>query len=275
MNSGSIPISTRWLSDALGEAGRSTINSIYLIACPGTQGKGSGFLLKSGVIITNWHVVCHCQANVNLGTPCRCDPDNVVKDVIAIGSNGQQQRFNRLVFDQHGDLAMLEPTTKLQGGLGVRGHFKISIGTQICTWGYPLGYDGPAPILTMGYLAGFVDRGNPVVKHFVVNAAFNPGNSGGPLLVAGEDGVIGVVVSKHAPISPWLASIIQALSSQQSGFVYTQRDAQGKPVATYSEAQLVAEVLLYFRQMTQVVLGEGIVGDELIAFLNSHGVPIE
>jgi len=51
----------------------------------------------------------------------------------------------------------------------------------------------------MGYLAGFVARETKPVRHFVVNAAFNPENSGGPLLLTGEDTVIGVVVSKHAP----------------------------------------------------------------------------
>lgn len=269
MQSQSIPISTRWLLDTVGETGRSAINAVYVVYSSKTQSKGTGFLLKPGILVTNWHVVCHCQARENLELSCSCAPNVVVHDIVAISSANQQQRFRRLVFDQHRDLAVLEPNTQLPGGLALRAGFEIPIGTQVCTWGYPLGYDGPAPVLTMGYLSGFVARKTPVVKHFVVNAAFNPGNSGGPLLVAGEDSVAGVVVSKHAPISSWLASILQALRRQQSGFVYTATDDQGNRQA-FSEAQLVAEVLLYFRQMTQVVLGEAIAGDELIAFLDAN-----
>ena len=272
MNLESIPISTRWLLDAVGDTGRSAINAVYRIACPNTQSKGTGFLLKSGGLVTNWHVICHCAARINTATPCSCDPAAIVQDVIAIGSKGQQERFRRLSFDQHADLALLELHLTLQGGVDIRTDFDIPIGTQVCTWGYPLGYDGPAPILTTGYLAGFVDPGKPPVKHYVVNAAFNPGNSGGPLFVAGEDKVIGVVVSKHAPISPWLASIIEALKNQKGGFVYTATNAQGGR-ETFSEAQLVAEVLLYFRQMTQVVLGEAIYGEDLTLFITARGNP--
>jgi len=61
----------------------------------------------------------------------------------------------------------------------------------------------PAPLLSVGYLAGFMDhpiRSKPP-KHLAMNGAFNPGNSGGPLFKSNEDKVIGIVVSKHAPIS--------------------------------------------------------------------------
>ena len=85
---------------------------------------------------------------------------------------------------------------------------------------------------------------------------------------------MGVVVSKHAPISPWLASIITALRNQRSGFHYTATNPGGTS-QSFSEAQLVAEVLLYFRQMTQVVLGEAISGEELVAFLKTNGIPVD
>lgn len=254
----SIPISTRWLLDAVGETGRSAINSVYLVACPKTQSKGTGFLLKSGFLVTNWHVVDNCSAG----------------EVIAISSSGRSYSFKRLIVERDKDLALLEPSTPLRGGLSVKHPAEVRIGMQVYTWGYPLGYDGPAPVLTMGWLSGFVSTEDPLVKHFVINAAFNPGNSGGPLLMAGEDTVIGVVVSKHAPISPWLLSIIEALQNQRSGLIYTATDPQGNKMV-FTEAQLVAKVLLYFREMTQVVLGEAIAGNELIAFLEANGVAIE
>ena len=161
MNPTSVPISTRWLLDSVGNAARSTIGAIYLVACPNVQSKGTGFLLNSGSMVTNWHVVCHCNAKIT-GARCSCDPTRIVQDVLAIGSGGQEQRFQRLTFDQGRDLAIMEPDMPLQGGLSIRPEFDIPVGTQVSTWGHPLGYDGPPPILTTGYLAGFSEVANPV-----------------------------------------------------------------------------------------------------------------
>ena len=63
MSSPEIPVSTQWLLDAVGDTGRSAINSVYMIKCPATSQKGSGFLLNSGQIITNWHVVTGSPVN--------------------------------------------------------------------------------------------------------------------------------------------------------------------------------------------------------------------
>ena len=117
-------------------------------------------------------------------------------------------------------------------------------------------------------------EGSPktAVRRLVVNAAFNGGNSGGPLFVSGDDAVIGVVVSKHAPISEFLASAIKALASNKSGVVFTATDSQGNK-QDFVESQLVAEVLHYFRDLTQVVIGEAIAASELIDFLNENSIP--
>jgi S1-C subfamily serine protease len=50
----------------------------------------------------------------------------------------------------------------------------------------------------VGYVAGYVKDGpdGKEVKPMVVNGAFNPGNSGGPLLRNKDNKVIGVVVAK-------------------------------------------------------------------------------
>lgn len=41
----------------------------------------------------------------------------------------------------------------------------------------------------------------------------------------------------------------------------------------FVESQVVAEILQYFRNMTQVVIGEAIAAEDVIAFLDRHGVP--
>ena len=94
----------------------------------------------------------------------------------------------------------------------------MKIGTRITTWGFPAGYSWLTPLLTVGYLAG-VDQ--PVTElgvapiRWVVNAAFNSGNSGGPII--DDDGeVIGVVVSKLLPVPQQIQDALQALGDNCS-----------------------------------------------------------
>ena len=261
MSENSIPPATRWLLDAVGDTGRSAIKSVYMLVCPKTQEKGTGFLLRTGLVISNWHVVRGCATN----------------ELIGVSSDGSQIGFSSLVVDEDRDLAVLTPNRTLKGGLAVRDEGNIRVGTQVATWGYPLGYNGPAPLLTIGYLSGYnasppYEETSLSVKHLVVNSAFNPGNSGGPLFIAGSEEVIGVVVSKHAPITPFVRSAIDVLAKNKSGVMYTATDEHGNK-REFVESQIVAEVLLYFRQMTQVMIGEAVAASELIAFLEHHKLP--
>jgi len=256
----SLPVTTKWLLDSVGETGRSTIASVYMLVCPQTQSKGTAFLLKNGMMISNWHVVEGTSAT----------------DLIGLSSNGSQSHFSNMIIDQHRDLVMLEPKEPLSGGLSIQKEDDIQVGTQVATWGFPLGYDGPAPLLSIGYLSGFNDsppyeKTASVVKHLVVNGAFNPGNSGGPLMVTGGEKVIGVVVSKHAPITSFVASAIKALSEAKSGVTFNYTDQSGNPQMMV-EAQVVAEVLSHFRSLTQVMIGEAIAASELIDFLETNGI---
>lgn len=260
MEHDSLPVSTKWLLDAVGISGRLAIQSVFMIMCQKTQTKGTGFLTKQGYIITNWHVV----------------KGNEVSDIQAISSSGDKINFRDCVNDQDRDLAALTPVTGLENGLDIIVEKDIQVGTQVATWGYPLGYNGPAPLLSVGYLSGFNDsppyeETKSTVKHLVVNSAFNPGNSGGPLFVTGSNDVIGVVVSKHAPITPFVSSAITALAKNRSGIVFTASDEQGKS-RSFSESQVVAEILQYFRQLTQVMIGEAIASSELLQFLKDNNL---
>ena len=55
-------------------------------------------------------------------------------------------------------------------------------------------------------------------KHIVVNAAFNHGNSGGPLLLAQENSVIGVVVMTFHFYPPAVHMLIEGMANQKAGF---------------------------------------------------------
>ena len=253
-NGYSMPVATEWLLDAVGDTGRAAVGAVFMIINPKASTKGTGFLLDSGYLVTNEHVVRGCTA----------------EELQIISSNSTRHVANNLLVDQGRDLAVMH--LPVPGGLTIA-DVVPDVGVQVSTWGYPLGYNGPAPLLAVGHLAGFeasTPDGSikPAVRRLVVNAAFNGGNSGGPLFVAGDDGVIGVVVSKHAPIPLFLASAIQALASNQSGVVFTATDGR-----QFVESQVVAEVLQYFRDMTQVVIGEAIAASELIDFLNENSIP--
>lgn len=256
MNNNSLPISTQWLMDSTDIQGQEALSNVFLVYSGKTSNKGTGFLIESGQIITNWHVIDGC-------------PD---EEIIIVSSVGEKFGIRRSISDSRRDLAILIPDAPLVNGLSISTK-KIMTETKVITWGHPLAYNGPAPILSVGYIAGFNEYSqNPdqvVVKRYVINGAFNPGNSGGPLFADNSNEVIGVVVAKHSPIPVSLTSALQALSNQKSGFQYSAADEKGN-IISFSEAQLVAELLKYQRKMTQVMLGEAIAAEELVNFLEEN-----
>jgi len=258
-----IPISTSWILDAVGETGRTAIDSVYMIICSKTLSKGTGFLIKTGQIITNEHVVRDCS----------------VSEIYAYSSYRKKISFRQIILDEKRDLAILIPTEEIQGGLSLGSDDNLLVGTLVSTWGFPLGYSEPPPILSVGYLSGFKayeknNSGKDVIKHLVVNGAFNPGNSGGPLFISNDDKVIGIVVSKHAPISNYLLSSIEVLAKNRTGVGFTFIDKEGNEKLLI-ESQIVAELLQYFRDLTQVMIGEAISISELKAFLHENDIMCE
>lgn len=86
-----------------------------------------------------------------------------------------------------------------------------------------------------------------------------------------EASVRAVAVSKHAPITAFLPNAINALANNDSGIVFEVTDSQGNKI-TFVESQLVADILKYFRSMTQVVIGEAIPISDVAAFLTATGI---
>lgn len=247
-----IPASTKWTLDAAGDTGRSSVNSVYMIVCPATASKGSGFLLDNGLIVTNEHVVRGCSEN----------------QIIAVSAYGAEIKISKTWIDANRDLAILRPAVALSGGLGFADTSDLQVGESVTTWGYPLGYNGPAPLLSVGYLAGFTSHniGTSQKKHLIVNGAFNSGNSGGALFRASDNKIIGIVVSKHAPVSPYHQQAIDALAQNSSGVMFTATNDNGES-KSFVESQIVAELLTHMRSLTQVMIGEAIAVEELVSML--------
>jgi S1-C subfamily serine protease len=256
----SIPISTQWLLEASKESSQKAINSVYLIYCQKTESKGTGFAIKSGRIITNWHVIKDC----------------VAKEIVAISSDNQQLKFTDLIIDENRDLAILIPESLINSDLEIDNR-KVETETKVSTWGHPLEYNGPSPILSVGYLAGFKnyqkDKTSSKVRRYIVNGALNPGNSGGPLFIFGTNKIIGIVVAKHAPITQFLLTAIKALAENKSGLQYSATNEKGENIS-FAESQIVASLLEHQRKLTQVMLGEAVAADELITFLKENNIKL-
>lgn len=245
--------------DAAGPEQRKSLGAIYLIVCPGV-GAGTGFLLESGVIVTNAHVVGTCNQET----------------LLAVTAQNQAIHFDRVISDTSRDLALLTPKAPLQGGLKLAVRDNPVPGTTVSTWGYPLLYNGASPLLSVGYVSGYrVDSSSgKSVKHIVVNGAFNHGNSGGPLLVAHSDEVIGIVVLTYHFYPPVVKEIIDGMAKQVSGLIVgTMRKPDGT-IEQLSEARVTAMVLEEFYQKTQVMIGEAIAASELKAFVKEHSAEI-
>jgi Trypsin-like peptidase domain len=255
-----IPTAVQWTLDAAAPTQRSAIRSVVLLYCPNTQMKGTGFLLNNGLIVTNWHVVQGCTAEEMKANPF----------------GAQEFGFKKMATDKDVDLAILRPSKHLSGGLELGADQDPLLGTPVNTWGFPLIYNGPAPLLSVGYVAGYVKDGESgkEVKHIVVNGAFNPGNSGGPLFQAKDNKVIGVVVAKFLVYPPSVRSAIDVVSANKNGFMYSARDAHGNPVQV-SESQIVGQVLEQFYKTAQVMIGEAISVSELRAFLQKKKSEVE
>lgn len=244
--------------DAAGPDQRKALKDIYLIACPTGTGAviGTGFLIDSGIIVTNAHVV---------GT---CDD----KTLFGISTTSDKIHFNNIIKDTTRNLALLLPSIPIKGGFKLAVGESIEPGTEVSTWGYPFYYNGISPLLSVGYISGYrlADDNGGSVKHIIVNGAFNHGNSGGPLLVSRQAGVIGIVVSTSHFYSQQLKDIIDGLLKQQSGLmVGTRTDSDGSK-HEMSEAQVTATALNEFYEKTQVMISEAIAVSELKAFMEAR-----
>lgn len=257
----SLPVSTQWTIDASGEAGRNSIPYIYLIVCPNSGSKGTGFQLKTGELITCAHVVGNSTAS----------------EIVAISPYKSIVRFKKVITDTIRDIAILVPLLKLKGGLYLGNEDSLKIGNIVTTWGFPYGHNGPSPLLSVGYLSGFKSYlgdsiKNDTIKHLVVNGAFNPGNSGGPLFCQRSDKVVGIVVSKMIPLlSDFEMSAVNALAKNKSGVTFSRSFPDGR-TEQIVESQVVAMLLQSYQKLTQVMIGEAISITVLKDFLQENQI---
>jgi S1-C subfamily serine protease len=254
-----IPVSAPINTDSTGKAGDIAEESVVRVICTDRGSGGTGFLHFSGKIITAAHVVKNCS------TP----------KIVVLPSTGGPISVSSVVADDELDLALLSLAKPMTSkAFYISKNVNVKVGSQVSTWGFPGGYSGRKPLLSVGYLSGMDGRkssSGSVIKRWVVNAAFNLGNSGGPLINIEDGSVVGVVSSKLAPMPPDIESAIQALTNQKAGFQYTVTRPDGSTF-NVSEGQVVAMVLEHLRSQTQLVIGHAVLLDDVRSFLKKHGV---
>jgi S1-C subfamily serine protease len=268
-----VPVSTQLTLDASAPVQRPAINSVLLMHCKKTKMKGTGFALSDGTVVTAAHVFCGCGKD----------------EMEAWTTLGQHITFAKFVHDDDRDIAALRPTQALQGGLELAPDKTVEVAERVNTWGFPLIYNGPAPLISVGYVSGYYKASSQVdacdaprsdqsvqVTHIVVNGAFNPGNSGGPLFAFGQNKVVGLVIWKKIAFSDTVRVAVDGFSNARNvmagNFSETMPDGT---IRSISDQRMIGLVLGEFYNRVQVDIGEAIAVSEVRAFLNKHATELK
>jgi S1-C subfamily serine protease len=255
-----LPVGSPLTTDSAGYRSLVAKSAVMRLICPVSNSMGTGFFHKSGKIITAAHVIKGCK------------PEQIL---IVTASGGQNVFGTNVVIDSAQDLAIIWPSIALQlPSLPLGTDDGLVSGTQVSAWGFPAGYNGEEPLLTVGHIAGserIAVGDDSFVRRWVVNAAFNSGNSGGPVLKIEDGTIIGVVASKLAPLPREIESTLKALSQNSFGMMYTATKSDGTSISL-SEAQVIEQVLQFLRSQTQLVIGHAVQVGTLKDFLRKNGI---
>ena len=255
-----------YMNANFGVFGKVAVDSVYRITCTSDDGavrrvhSGTGFLHRSGKVITADHVVSGCD-------------DRTIEIKTASGRSVRATVFSS---DRTLDLALLDMDGKIkEDAFAISRASRISKGSPVSTWGYPAGYTGTDPLLITGHYSGIAasrtyEDTSPVTR-IIVNAAINSGNSGGPLVNVSDGKVIGVVISKMAPLPAYIAEYLELLEVDDQGDKVVTRMPDGAR-GEMTQGQIIAEVLEYLRKQTQMVIGHAVILGDLRTFLKENGV---
>jgi S1-C subfamily serine protease len=186
-------------------------------AC-GNEQEGSGFVVGHGMVVTNAHVVAG-EATTQV----------VVGDA--------SYNATVVLFDPEFDLAVLRTDAPLGPILTIDPNM-VTRGTQAAILGYP--EDGPLKIGAAGISEEVTALGKDIYNQgavargvYALDATVRPGNSGGPVVIAGGE-VVGVVFSRstvysnlgYALTSPGVLARVRLAESRRAA-VSTQKCTTG------------------------------------------------
>ena len=188
-NVGAVPpaVTNRPPDSVAGIAAR-VLPGVVMIRVNGSQGTGSGFVIRGGYIITDNHVITL---------------DGQVRHaVLQIVLNGGKTVQGKVVgTDPYSDIAVIKPQAAVKlAALPLGNSASVRVGDPVIAFGSPLGLAGTVtsgivsavgrPVEPSGS-AGVTNAPRVFFEAIQTDAPINPGNSGGPL-VNGQAQVIGV-----------------------------------------------------------------------------------
>lgn len=217
--------------------GKIAVNSIVRVSCPQNGETGTGFIHKSGNIITAAHVIAECPTKK-----------------ILLQVNDEVISVSEKKYDTDSDVAILYPN-KSVGKIPVillSREDRYTYGEQVSIWGYPDVVTDKEPKLIVGYLSGFDSQ----YHTWDINAPISPGMSGAPVYRLSDGGtIIGMVSGKMQSAASELQQAISILK------------AKGTP-----ESIATANAFDRLRHLTQYNLGYAIPASWIRIFLTENGV---
>ena len=209
--------------------------------------KGTGFLISTGYVVTAYHVI-----------------ENAYK-IECLTPQGWIDLKLAKYSKQH-DIALLKPEIKWSKGIDIKLEVipHLRKGEIVFTLGYPLTYYDLEPILSVGFLSSIQERNG--VKRLIVNAAFNVGNSGGPLLNLQGD-LLGIVVAKSVFIEPLMNDILQVLRKPGVDLVYNTVRLPGGISEVITLSKVIQTIVKWVRNNIQTNIGEAVSVEHLVQLL--------
>ncbi len=188
-NVGAVPpaVTNRPPDSVAGIAAR-VLPGVVMIRVNGSQGTGSGFVIRGGYIITDNHVITL---------------DGQVRHAaLQIVLNGGKTVQGKVVgTDPYSDIAVIKPQAVVKlAALPLGNSASVRVGDPVIAFGSPLGLAGTVTSgivsavgrpVQPGGSAGVTSAPRVFFEAIQTDAPINPGNSGGPL-VNGQAQVIGV-----------------------------------------------------------------------------------
>ena len=256
-----VPVAAPIDTDSAGRGGDIATHSVVRVICLDNSSGGTGFLHKSGNIITANHVV----RNGN----------DLCQKLLLILPDATRMEATIIATDIDHDLAVISPATALTASpLKIASTNDFKVGTQVSTWGFPAGYFGLSPMLSVGYLAG-------------IDAAQLPGgklSASGSSTPRSTGAILAARLFKSKPAKSlawfqanWLPSLqsrprfFELLINQKYGMMYSGKKADGSDFQV-SESSLVGRVLDELRRQVQLVIGKAVMLEDLKAFLAANKI---
>ena len=184
---GTVPpaMTNRSPSSVAGIAAR-VLPSVVMIRVNGVEGTGSGFIIRGGFIVTNYHVVT-------------LDGQLSHASLQVVFNGGQSEPAHLVGSDPYSDIAVIKPQRPSHlPALSLGNSGGVEVGDPVIAIGSPLGLAGTVTSGIVSALDRPVQPGassglTPQVFYDAIqtDAPINPGNSGGPLVNA-QGQVIGV-----------------------------------------------------------------------------------